>query len=79
MLQIAQKEHYKTVLFSAQNVWMHDFKEIYIEIFRQCNIMECLEAASHHLIEEMGFDWHEIPENMKFMNYLSQNGKSAPN
>lgn len=73
MREIAAKEHYKTVHFSAQNVWMHDFKDIYIEIFRQCNIMECLEAASHSLIQEMGFDWHEIPEGMRFIDYLSKN------
>lgn len=74
MLRSAREEHYKTVLFSARDIWMHDFKEIYAEIFRQCNIMECLEAASHRLISEMGFDWHEIPENIRFIDYLSQNG-----
>ena len=52
---------------------MHDFKEIYIEIFRQCDIMECLKAASRHLIQEMGFDFRDIPEGMKFIDYLSQN------
>lgn len=70
---IARKENYKTIQFSAKNVWMHDFKEIYIEIFRQCNILECLEAVSRHLIQEMGFDYRDIPEGMKFMDYLSQN------
>ncbi|MDO5411035.1 MAG: DUF2791 family P-loop domain-containing protein, partial [Lachnospiraceae bacterium] len=73
LTRIAQKENYKTVSFSAQDIWMHDFKEIYIEIFRQCDILSCLEAASRHLIREMGFDWKEIPEGMKFIDYLSQN------
>ena len=53
---------------------MHDFKEIYVEIFRQCGIMECLEAISHCLIREMGFDHHDILSGMKFIDYLSQNG-----
>lgn len=35
--------------------------------------MNCLEAVSRHLIQEMGFDYHDIPEGMKFMDYLSQN------
>ncbi len=74
MTVIAQKENYKTILFSARDIWMHDFKEIYMEIFRQCDIMECLKAVSCHLIREMGFDYHDIPENMKFIDYLSQNG-----
>ena len=53
---------------------MHDFREIYIEIFRQCDILDCLEGVSRYLIEEMGFDAREIPEGMKFIDYLSQNG-----
>ncbi|MDO4339446.1 MAG: DUF2791 family P-loop domain-containing protein [Eubacteriales bacterium] len=74
MISIAQKENYKTVWFSAKDIWMHDFKEIYLEIFRQCDIMECLSAASRKLIREMGFDENDIPEGMKFIDYLSQNG-----
>lgn len=73
MTSIAQKENYKTVQFSAKNVWMHDFKEIYVEIFQQCGIMECLESVSRLLIKEMGFDYQDIPEGMKFIDYLSQN------
>ena len=74
MTYISQKENYKTVHFSAKNVWMHDFKEIYVEIFKQCDILKCLEGVSRHLIQEMGFDYNDIPENMKFIGYLSQNG-----
>ena len=70
---IAREENYKTVQFSAKNIWMHDFKEIYVEIFKQCNIMKCLEAVSLHLIQEMGFDYRDIPEGMKFIDYLSKN------
>ena len=73
MAAAARRENYKTVLFSAKNIWMHDFREIYIEIFRQCNILECLEAVSRHVIQEMGFDYRDIPEDMKFIDYLSQN------
>ena len=53
---------------------MHDFKEIYVEIFHQCDILKCLEAVSLSLIQEMGFDAKDIPEGMKFIDYLSQNG-----
>ncbi len=74
MTSIAGEENYKTVRFSARDVWMHDFKEIYVEIFRQCDIMECLKAVSRRLIREMGFDDRDISEGMKFIDYLSQNG-----
>lgn len=72
--KLASQENYKTVRFSARDIWLHDFREIYIEIFRQCDILDCLEAVSHHLIREMGFVVQEIPEGMKFIDYLSQNG-----
>lgn len=74
MTRIAQQENYKTVRFSARDIWMHDFREIYLEIFKQCDIMECLEAVGRYLIREMGFDDRDIPEEMKFIDYLSQNG-----
>lgn len=71
---LAKVENYKIVHFSAKDVWMHDFREIYVEIFRQCGIFDCLEAVSRHLIREMGFDCGDIPQGMKFIDYLSQNG-----
>lgn len=74
MGDIAREENYKTVAFSARDVWMHDFREIYIEIFHQCDILDCLEAVSRHLIREMGFSERDIPEGMRFIDYLSQNG-----
>lgn len=75
MTSIAQEENYRTVWFSAKDIWMHDFKEIYVEIFHQCELMVCLEAVSRHLIREMGYDPDDIPEGMRFIDYLSQNGE----
>lgn len=74
MASIAREENYKTIQFSAKDVWMHDFKEIYVEIYTQCDILKCLEGVSRHLMQEMGFDYHDIPEGMRFIDYLSQNG-----
>lgn len=75
MSAVAEKENYVTVHFSAKDIWMHDFKEIYVEILHQCDILKCLEAASHLVIQEMGFDHCDIPEGMKFIDYLSQNNQ----
>lgn len=74
MASAAEQENYKVVRFSAKDIWMHDFKDIYVEIFKQCDIIDCLEAISHRLIQELGFDYHDIPKGMKFIDYLSQNG-----
>ncbi|MCD8133201.1 MAG: ATP-binding protein [Clostridiales bacterium] len=78
MTGLAREEHYKTVSFSANDIWMHDFRDIYVEILEQCNIMHCLEAASQCVIREMGYDPAEIPKGMKFIDYLSQNGAGDP-
>ncbi len=65
---------YKTVAFSARDVWLHDFKEIYAEILTQCDILECLEGCARHVIAGMGYQAADIPEGMTFMDYLSQQG-----
>ena len=72
MTAVAGKENYETAQFSAKEIWLHDFKDIYVEIFRQCDVMACLEAGSRHVIQQMGFEYEKIPEGMRFIDYLSQ-------
>lgn len=74
MSSIAADENYKTVWFSAKDVWMHDFKEVYVEIFHQSGLLDCLEILSRQIIKDMGFDSQEIPADMKFFDYLCENG-----
>ncbi len=71
MSDIAKRENYKTVNFSAQETWLHDFKEIYAEIFLQCDILDCLRAVGNEIIRQMGYDGTEIPEGQKFIDYVS--------
>lgn len=68
----ARQENYVTVECSAKQVWMHDFREIYLEILRQSDLLECLRLCSNKIIENCGFDYREIPPQMTFMDYLSQ-------
>ncbi|MDO4268157.1 MAG: DUF2791 family P-loop domain-containing protein [Eubacteriales bacterium] len=63
---------YKTVCFSARDIWLHDFKEIYVEILSQCDILECLEGCARQIVARVGYQPDEIPEGMTFMDYLSQ-------
>lgn len=74
MTATARAEQYRTAQFSAKEIWLHDFKDIYVEILKQCDIMECLEAVSHCLVQKMGYSHEDIPEGMRFIDYLSQNG-----
>lgn len=79
LLQLLAKEGqnsgYQVVSFSAKNVWLHDFREIYVEIVRQCDLDTCLRHASGAVIRNMGYDPDAIPEGMDFMTYLSGIGE----
>lgn len=69
---MAAEERYVTADFSARDIWIHDFKEIYVEILRQSRIMDCLAGCGNQIVKNMGYDPQEIPAGMTFMDYLSQ-------
>lgn len=73
MEDIARKENYIVASFSAKTIWLHDFKEIYVEILKQCDIMQCLKGCASKIISSMGIDEAEIAEGQTFMDYLAQN------
>lgn len=56
----AEEKNFLTVSFSAEKVWLHDFREIYLEILRQCNIERVLEGCARTIISEMGFNADEV-------------------
>lgn len=74
MIEQAKDKNYITAFFSAKEIWLNDFKEIYIEILKQINIMECLKGCASKVIASMGIDESEIPDGMTFMDYLSEQG-----
>jgi len=76
MCDRAQENNYRPVFFSAKNIWLHDFKEIYLEILRQCGLMECLKGCAQRLIRQMGYEPSEIPEGQAFIDYLAQENMS---
>lgn len=71
---MAAEEDYVCVHFSAREIWLHDFREIYAEIFRQSQILSCLSRCGDQIIRQMGHDPADISPGMTFMDYLSQNG-----
>ncbi len=74
MCRLAKNENYKTVSFTAANVWLHDFKEIYTEILRQCDLISCLTRCGDKIIERIGYDPRDVPKGFSFVDYLSQLG-----
>lgn len=71
----AEKCGFITVFFSARDVWMHDFREVYLEILRQCDIMTVLRGCADAIIRSMGYDPEEIPAGKNFLDLLSEKGE----
>lgn len=63
-----------TAAFSAKDVWIHDFKEIYAQVFDKADLLGCLAACGEKLVADMGFAPGEIPQGMTFADYLSAEG-----
>ncbi len=71
MTKIAENSGYRVVNFSARDIWLNDFKEIYFEILKQCDLMKCLEGCCHKIMSRMGYEPEEVPPGLTFMDYLS--------
>ena len=74
----ADQYHYLNVSFSARDIWLHDFKEIYLEILRQCDIEHVLKGCADQIIRELGYDPAAVGEGKNFMDYLSERGEADP-
>lgn len=76
LLMRAEDLQYITVHFSADSVWLHDFREIYLEILRQCDISRILRGCADQIIRSMGFEPKEIPGGKTFLDFLSERGEA---
>ena len=63
-----------TVYLSAKSVWLHDFKDIYFEIYNKCDLEACLKKCADKIIGDMGYDCQAIPDGVSFTDYLSSTG-----
>jgi len=69
---LAKKEGYVSVSFSAKDIWLNDFREFYLEILQQSNILGLLQRCSDKIVERMGFSPKDIPPGMTFIDLLGQ-------
>ena len=72
----AAKAGYLTVSFSARKVWLHDFREVYLEILRQCRIEQVLRGCADRIVESLGDDPAQIPEGKTYLDALSERGEA---
>ncbi|HKL57491.1 MAG TPA: BREX system ATP-binding domain-containing protein [Sphaerochaeta sp.] len=69
---LAKREGYVTVSFSAKQIWLNDFREVYLEILRQSNILELLQRCSDKIVERMGYNPKDIIPGTTFIDLLGQ-------
>lgn len=78
MLEQAAALGYRTVFFSAKEVWLHDFREIYLQILHQCDIEEVLKGCADQIARGMGYDPEAFGEGKTLMDHLSERGEADP-
>lgn len=78
LIKKARDDGYVTVSFSAKDVWLHDFREIYLEVLKQCDFDEILRGCAQRVVREMGFEDYAVGEGDTFMDYLSGIGSADP-
>ncbi|MBQ9521442.1 MAG: DUF2791 family P-loop domain-containing protein [Oscillospiraceae bacterium] len=71
----AENMGYLCVSFSAREVWLHDFREVYLEIFRQCGFETLLSDCARQIIRDMGYDPAVVGDGRNFMDYLTEQGE----
>jgi hypothetical protein len=74
----AAERGFKTVSLSAKNVWLHDFKEIYVAVLNAVDLEACLEACARSIVAQMGCRFEDIPQGMNFADYLTREGRFDP-
>ena len=75
LLRDAEALGYLTVRFSAKEIWLHDFREIYLEILRQCDIERVLNDCASQIIREQGYDPTEFGPQQRLLDYLAERGE----
>lgn len=75
MLAEAEDAGFLTVSFSAKQVWLHDFRGVYLEILRQCDIERVLQGCAKQIIRGLGYDPDAIAPGQRLMDYLAERGE----
>ncbi|MBQ9413189.1 MAG: DUF2791 family P-loop domain-containing protein [Oscillospiraceae bacterium] len=75
LLAQAGEKGYLTVSFSAKEIWLHDFREVYLEILRQCDIERVLSGCAGQIVRELGYRPEDIPPDRSFLDYLLDRGE----
>ena len=72
----AERNGFLTVFLSAKDFWLHDFREVYLQIIKQCDVSHILEGCAKTVVERMGHDPNAIPAGKKYVDLLSEMGEN---
>ena len=82
MLQLltdsARTNQFLAVNLSANEVWLHDFRELYLSILKQCDLEEVLLHCAEEIIREMGYDPAEISHGKTLIDHLAERNEADP-
>ena len=74
----AKEKSFLTVNLSANEVWLHDFREIYLSILKQCDLERILRRCAGGIIREMGYRPEEISTGKTFIDCLAERNEADP-
>ena len=72
----AEKDGFITVRFSAKDIYLNDFRIIYLEILRQADIKERLSDCAKAVVERLGDSFDDIPEGRTYIDYLASEDRA---
>ena len=76
--EAAEERGFLTVSFSADEVWLHDFREIYLAVLKRCDLPTILHGCADSIISEMGYDPNAIPKGKTLIDYLAERNEADP-
>ena len=68
----AESRGFLIVELSAAEVWMHDFRELYLAILKRLDLQAILRSCAYEIIREMGYNPREIPAGQTFLDFLAE-------
>lgn len=74
--ELAKRNGYLTVSFSANEIWLNDFKFIFLEILRQCDLDHLMEKCAEKIVTELGYDFNQIEPDKSFIDLLGSLNKN---
>ena len=74
----AEERRFLTVSFSANDVWLHDFREVYLAVLKRCDLTAVLRCCADSIIREMGYDPKAVSKGKTLIDYLAERNEADP-